>query len=39
MIDLLHSISSPTKIWEELERIVVKDLLGPVGGPDEEVVE
>ena len=27
------------KIREELERMVLKDLLGPVGGPEEEIDE
>ena len=39
MTSLLDSIPSPTKIREELERMVVKDLLGPVGGPEEEIDE
>src|SRR5436190_3154119 len=39
MASLLQSIPSPTKIREELERMVVKDLLGPVGGPEEEIDE
>lgn len=30
---------SPTGIRDELERIVVADLLGPAGGPEEEVAE
>jgi len=38
-MSLLQSINSPMKIREELEQMVVADLLGPVGGPDEEVVE
>jgi hypothetical protein len=29
----------PTKIREELEQMVLKDLLGPVGGPEEEIDE
>jgi hypothetical protein len=36
---LLRSIPSPTKIREELEQMVLKDLLGPVGGPEEEIDE
>src|SRR6516162_11305884 len=36
---LLTSIPSPTKSREELERMVLKDLLGPVGGSDEEIDE
>jgi Helicase conserved C-terminal domain len=39
MTSLLHSIPSPMKIREELERMVLKDLLGPVGGPEEEIDE
>src|SRR5947209_362063 len=39
MAGLLHSIPSPMKIREELERMVLKDLLGPVGGPEEEIDE
>ena len=36
MTSLLQSIPSPTKIREELEQMVLRDLLGPVGGPEEE---
>jgi hypothetical protein len=39
MTSLLSSLPSPTKIREELERMVLKDLLGPVGGPQEEIDE
>ena len=39
MTSLLQSIPSPTKIRDELERMVLKDLLGPVGGPEEEIDE
>jgi hypothetical protein len=39
MTSLLQSIPSPTKIREELERMVLKDLLGPVAGPEEEIDE
>src|SRR5438309_7294794 len=39
MTGLLTSLPSPTKIREELERMVVRDLLGPVGGPEEEIDE
>jgi hypothetical protein len=39
MTSLLQSIPSPTKIRDELERMVLKDLLGPAGGPKEEVDE
>ena len=37
MTSLLQSFPSPTKIGEELELMVVKDLLGPVGGPEEQI--
>jgi hypothetical protein len=36
MTSLLQSIPSPTKIREELEQMVLRDLLGPVGGPEAE---
>src|SRR5271157_2786487 len=39
MTSLLQSIPSPTKIREELEGMVLKDLLGPIGGPEEEIDE
>src|SRR5271165_1840938 len=39
MTSVLQSIPSPTRIREELERMVLKDLLGPVGGPAEEIDE
>ncbi len=39
MISLRSRIPSSTKIREELERMVVKDLLGPVGGPEEKIDE
>jgi hypothetical protein len=39
MTPTLQSIPSPTKIREELERMVLLDLLGPVAGPDEEIYE
>ncbi len=39
MTSLLQSIPSPTKIREELEQIVLRDLLGPAGGPEEEIEE
>jgi hypothetical protein len=39
MTSLLSSIPSPTRIREELEQMVLKDLLGPVGGPEEEIGE
>jgi hypothetical protein len=39
MTSLLQSIPSSTKIRDELERMVLNDLLGPVGGPEEEIDE
>jgi hypothetical protein len=39
MTSLLQTIPSPMKIREELEQMVLKDLLGPVGGPEEEIDE
>ncbi len=33
------AIPSPADMREELEMMVVRDLLGPAGGPDEELVE
>jgi hypothetical protein len=39
MTSFLRSIPSPMKIREELERMVLLDLLGPVGGPEEEIDE
>src|SRR5208337_2634803 len=39
MTSLLQSIPSPTKIRDELEQMVLKDLIGPVGGPEEEIDE
>jgi len=33
----VSSLPSPTKIRLELERIPLKDLLGPVAGPEEEI--
>ncbi len=39
MTSLLQSIPSPTKIREELEQMVLKDLLGSVEGPEEEIDE
>src|SRR5438874_10952816 len=36
---ILQSLPSPTKIREELEQIVLNDLLGPVGGAEEEMDE
>ena len=37
MSNLLQSIPSPMKIRDELERMVLADLLGPVGGEAEEI--
>lgn len=39
MTGVLQSIPSPTKIRDEVERMVLKDLLGPVGGHEEEIDE
>jgi hypothetical protein len=39
MSSILQSIPSSTKIREDLERMVLSDLLGPVGGPEEEIDE
>jgi len=39
MTSLLQSIPSLMKIREELEQMVLRDLLGPVGGPEEKVDE
>lgn len=39
MTNLLRAIPSPMKIREKLERMVLLDLLGPVGGPEEEIDE
>jgi hypothetical protein len=39
MSSILQSIPSPTKIREELEQMVLKNLLGPVGGAEEEEEE
>jgi hypothetical protein len=39
MPGLLQSIPSSMKIREELEQMVLKDLLGPAGGPEEEIDE
>ena len=38
-MSFLQSIPSSMRIREELERMVVRDLLGPVGGPEEEIDE
>ena len=37
--ELLASIPSPLKLREMLEEMAVKELLGPVGGDEEEVDE
>ena len=39
MTSILQSLPSPTKIREELERMVFADLHGPVGGEAEEIGE
>ncbi len=39
MTNVLNSIPAPMKIREELERMVLNDLIGPVSGPDEEIAE
>src|SRR5437867_2251208 len=39
MRSILEGIPSPTKLRDELERILLHDLLGPAGGPQEEVDE
>lgn len=39
MSTILQSIPSPMRIREELEQMVLNDLLGPVGGPEEEIDE
>lgn len=39
MSNILQGIPSPMKIRDELEAMVLADLLGPVGGPTEEIVE
>jgi hypothetical protein len=39
MSNLLQGVPSPMKIREELEQMVLNDLLGPVGGPEEEIDE
>ncbi len=39
MTNLLQTIPSPMKIRDELETMVLNDLLGPVGGPEEEIDE
>lgn len=39
MTTLLQSIPSPMQIRAELEEMVLNDLLGPAGGPAEEVTE
>src|SRR6266478_6786398 len=37
MTSILQSIPSSMKIRDELEQMVLNDLLGPVGGPKEEI--
>src|SRR5215470_10393590 len=37
MSSVLQSIPSPMQIRDELEQMVLNDLLGPVGGPEEEI--
>src|SRR5580692_5437191 len=39
MSNMLQSIPSPMKIRDVLEQMVLADLLGPVGGPEEEIDE
>src|SRR5438132_1154190 len=39
MTNILQSIPSPMRIRDELEQMVLADLLGPVGGPEEEIDE
>jgi hypothetical protein len=39
MASILGGIPSTTIIRDELERMVLNDLLGPVGGPEEEIGE
>ena len=39
MTNTSTSTPSPTQIRAELEQMVFADLLGPAGGPDEEVAE
>src|SRR5437762_3533356 len=39
MSSILQSIPSSMKIRDELEQMVLHDLLGPVGGPEEEISE
>lgn len=39
MTDEILKLPSPAKIREELEELVVRELLGPAGGPDEELSE
>ena len=36
---VLNEIPSSSQIREELLDLVIKDLLGPAGGPDEEIAE
>ncbi len=39
MNSLLQSIPSPVNVRAQLEEIVLRDLLGPAGGPAEEITE
>ncbi len=39
MTTLANRIPSQVELRAELERLVVGDLLGPVGGPEEEIAE
>jgi hypothetical protein len=39
MNSILEGVPSPTKIREELEQMLLRDLLGPVGGLQEEIDE
>src|SRR5262245_46013998 len=39
MMSILQAIPTPTKIRDELEQMLLNDLLGPAGGPQEEIVE
>src|SRR5215510_11737558 len=39
MSEILQSIPSPVRLRAMLEEMVVNDLLGPAGGPEEELTE
>src|SRR5713226_5236897 len=39
IMSLIRAIPSPMQIRDELEQMVLNDLLGPVGGPEEEIDE